>query len=66
MLYAEAPNSAGGVDWIRQGFTARKAQAAFDAAKSCGEKTYGELLLMGDCPRSVAVGGIFGKSEDQS
>jgi hypothetical protein len=63
MLYMEAPNSAGGIDWIRQSFTGRKATAAFDAAKSCGDKTYGELLLMGDCPRSVAVCEIFGKRE---
>jgi hypothetical protein len=63
MLYAEAPNSAGGIDWIRQSFPGRKATAAFDEAKSCGDKTYGELLLMGDCPRSVAVCAVFGKRE---
>ena len=64
MLYTEAPNSAGGIDWIRQGFnTSPGAKAALDAAKSGGDKTYGELLLMGDCPRSVAARGVFGKRE---
>ena len=49
---------------IRRGFnTSPKAKAAFDAAKSREEKTYGEVLLMGDCPRPVAVCEIFGERE---
>jgi hypothetical protein len=65
MLYTEAPNSVGGIDWIRQRFnTLPKGKAALDAAKSRRDKTYGELLLRGDCPRSVAVCETFGKRWD--
>jgi hypothetical protein len=64
LLYMETPNSAGGIDWIRRGFNSSpKAIAAFNAAKSREDKTYGEVPLMGDCPRSVAVCGIFGRRE---
>jgi hypothetical protein len=49
---------------IRRAFnTSPKAKAAFDAAKSREEKTYSEVLLMGDCPRPVAVCAIFGERE---
>jgi hypothetical protein len=64
LLYMEVPNSGGGIDWSRQGFdTGQEAKDAFDAAKAREDRAYGEVLLMGDCARSVAVCGIFGKRE---